>query len=127
MTGYRRLLPGRADVQAAIYILTAETGRTPSVLALATHLGLANTTFRRNFPDTCAELSATARASNGAQDADAYTRLKTDNARLRRENRDLTAELDLAIAAIQRLSTDNERLRTALHDARAVTPLHRRP
>ncbi|MFD4478325.1 hypothetical protein ACFWPU_19780 [Streptomyces sp. NPDC058471] len=124
MTGYRRLLPGRADVQAAIYILTTETGRTPSVLALATHLGLANTTFRRNFPDTCAELSATARASNGAQDADA--RLKTDNARLRRENRDLTAELGLAIAAIQRLSTDNDRLRTALHAARAVTPLHRR-
>ncbi len=29
-------------------------GRVPSVLGLATRLGLANTTFRRNFPDICA-------------------------------------------------------------------------
>ncbi|WP_331750430.1 MULTISPECIES: hypothetical protein [unclassified Streptomyces] len=127
MTAHRRLLPAQADVCAARDALTAETGRPPSVLALATRLGLANTTFRRNFPTVCAELSAVARSGDGGPAADAYTTVKTDNARLRRENRDLKRELDLAIAATQRLSTDNDRLRTALHDARAVTPLHRRP
>ncbi|MFI1414978.1 hypothetical protein ACH4Y0_34365 [Streptomyces sp. NPDC020707] len=45
--------------------------------------------------------------------ADTYTALKTDNARLRRDQRDLAQQLDLALAAIQRLSIDNDRLRTA--------------
>ncbi|WP_030670010.1 hypothetical protein [Streptomyces rimosus] len=54
-------------------------------------------------------------------------RLKTDNARLRRDKRDLTGELELAIATIQRLSMDNDRLRTVPHEARPVAPLPRRP
>ncbi|MGW2089883.1 hypothetical protein, partial [Streptomyces sp. NPDC001880] len=76
---------------------------------------LANTTFRRKPP--------TPGSTNGA---DAYTELKTDNARLRRDKRELAAQLEVAIAAIQRLSIDNEHLRAALHEARAVTPLPRR-
>lgn len=125
MTAHRRPLPSRADVQAAIDTLTAEAGRTPSVLALATRLGLANTTFRRNFPDVCTELS-TAPPARSAAGADAYNRLKTDNARLQRDKRDLAAQLEVAIAVIQRLSIDNETLRRALHTARAVPTLPRR-
>ncbi|WP_328965664.1 hypothetical protein [Streptomyces virginiae] len=127
MTAHRDPLPSRTDVHAAIDNLTSEAGRRPSVLALATHLGLANTTFRRNYPDICSELAAIARTPSGTTASDAYSKVQANNARLRRDNRDLAAELELAIAAIQRLSIDNGLLRAALHDARAVTPLPRRP
>ncbi|MFG2989292.1 hypothetical protein ACGFZK_08340 [Streptomyces sp. NPDC048257] len=126
MSAHRRPLPGLADVHAAIDHLTVETGRSPSVLALATRLGLANTTFRRNFPGICTELSGTPGTAGGTGGADAYSKVKADNARLRRDNRDLAEQLELAIAAIQRLTIDNDCLRTALQDARAVTPLPRR-
>ncbi|MFB7374091.1 hypothetical protein ACFC0D_30040 [Streptomyces sp. NPDC056222] len=127
MTAHRHPLPSRTDVHAAIDSLTSETGRRPSVLALATRLGLANTTFRRNYPDICAELTAIAYTPSGTTAAHAYSKVQTDNARLRRNNRDLAEHLELAIAAIQRLSIDNDFLRAALHEARAVTPLPRRP
>jgi hypothetical protein len=126
VTAPRRPLPSHADVRTAIDALADETGRVPSVLALATQLGLANTTFRRNFPDICAELAAIVAAAGHSAGANAYTKIKTDNARLRRDNRDLTTQLDLAIATNQRLSTDNEHLRAALHQARAITPLGHR-
>jgi AraC-like DNA-binding protein len=125
MTAHRQPLPSQADVRAAIDALTDEAGRTPSVLALANRLGLANTTFRRNFPDVCARLTQP-RPATGAV-ANAFTALKTENARLRRDKRDLAQQLDLAIAAIQRLSIDNDRLRTALHEASSITRLAPRP
>lgn len=102
------------------------TGRAPSVLALATSLGLANTTFRRNFPDVCAQLAVSPPTPGSTNGADAYTGLKTGNARLRRDKRELAAQTEVAIAAIQGLSIDNEHLRAALHEARAVTALPRR-
>ncbi|MEV6756796.1 hypothetical protein [Streptomyces sp. NPDC051214] len=67
--------------------------------------------------------TATGRTTGAA----APTSLKTDNARLRRDTRDLTEQLELALAAIQRFSVDNDRLRSALHEARSITPLPRRP
>ncbi|MER5473578.1 hypothetical protein [Streptomyces sp. NPDC002685] len=127
MSAHRHPLPGRADVRAAADTLTEETGRSPSVLALATRLGLANTTFRRNFPDICAELAAAAPTPAGSKAVAAYTALKAGNTRLRRDKRELTEQLELAIAAIQRLSLDSDRLRSALHEARSVAPLPRRP
>ncbi|SCF73997.1 hypothetical protein [Streptomyces sp. Ncost-T10-10d] len=123
----RHPLPSRTDVHAAIDSLASETGRHPSLLALATRLGLANTTFRRNYPDICAELAAIARTASGTTAADARSKVQANNARLRRDNCDLAAQLELAIAAIQRLSIDDGLLRAALHDARAVTLLPRRP
>ncbi|MEU2674759.1 hypothetical protein ABZ622_39205 [Streptomyces sp. NPDC007164] len=51
----------------------------------------------------------------------------TENARLRGDKRDLTQQLDPALAAIQRLSIDNGWLRVVLHDAQTVTVLSRRP
>ncbi|MEU9144043.1 hypothetical protein [Streptomyces sp. NPDC048349] len=127
MTAHRDPLPSRTDVHAAIDSLTSGTGRRPSVLALATRLGLANTTFRRNYPDIRAELAAIARTPSGAPAADAHSKVQANNALLRRDNRDLAEQLELAMAAIQRLSIDNGLLRAALHDARAATPLPRRP
>jgi hypothetical protein len=118
-------LPTDADVRAAINTARAETGRTPSVLALAGRLGLANSTFRRNFPDVVAELAATPRPAATTAAADAFAALQADNARLRRAHRDMAEHLDLAVAAIQRLSIDNDRLRAALDVAQHVTRLPR--
>jgi hypothetical protein len=118
-------LPTDADVRAAINTARAETGRTPSVLALAGRLGLANSTFRRNFPDVVAALAATPRPAATTAAADAFAALQADNARLRRAHRDMAEHLDLAVAAIQRLSIDNDRLRAALDVAQHVTRLPR--
>ncbi|MEU5289390.1 hypothetical protein AB0G97_36145 [Streptomyces sp. NPDC020755] len=126
MTTHRRPLPAQADVRAAVGSLIAETGRPPSVLALATRLGLANTTFRRNYPDICAELAEQASPPASARAANAFAKATADNARLRRANRDLAEQLELATAVIQRLSIDNHQLREALHQAREVTALPRR-
>ncbi len=86
---------------------------------------MANTTFRRNFPDVCAELASTPRAAPGTGALDGYTRLQEDNARLRRQNRELTEHVELAVATIQRLTIDNSRLHTALAEAQQVTRLPR--
>lgn len=118
-------LPTEAQVRAAIDAARIETGRTPSALALATRLGLANTTFRRNFPHVCAELAHTPRAAADIGGLDAYTQLQEDNARLRRRNRELTEHVELAVATIQRLAIDNSRLHTALAEAQQVTHLPR--
>jgi hypothetical protein len=124
----RRHLPTREAVHAAIDTLTHATGRPPSVLALATHLDVANTTFRRNFPDIVDRFAAPLPAHRRNRRAEnAHSRIKADNDRLRAANRDLTQQLDLAINAIQRLSIDNDRLRTALHAAQTITTLPRRP
>ncbi|MGW6404509.1 hypothetical protein, partial [Streptomyces sp. NPDC055134] len=61
------------------------------------------------------------------KDNSVYSALKADNACLRRDKRDLTKQLELAVAAVQRLCVDNDRLRTALHEAHSVTPLVQRP
>lgn len=91
------------------------TGRHPSVLALATRLGLANTTFRRYFPDIVHELGATpAPPSDQARDSTRYAQLKQDNAALRRDNQDLAEHLDLTIAHIQRLTLEANQLRQQL-------------
>ncbi|KAB2587553.1 hypothetical protein [Streptomyces arboris] len=127
MNAHRRPLPSRSAVHGAADALTGETGRGPSVLALATRLGIANTTFRRHYPDVCAELAAATSAPSASKAVNAYAALKADNARLRSDKRELAEQLELAIAAIQRLSVDNDLLRTALHEAHSVTPLPRRP
>ncbi|MER7466718.1 hypothetical protein [Streptomyces sp. NPDC097981] len=104
----RHPLPSRTDVHAAIDSLTSETGRRPSVLALATRLGLANTTFRRNYPDICDELAAIARTPSGTTAADAYSTVQANNARLRRDNRDLAEQLELAIVAERKVLGCNQ-------------------
>jgi hypothetical protein len=101
-----------------------QTGTRPSVLALARHFGLSNTTFRRHFPGIASEISA-ARTAPPLEDqprgASRYDRLVERNAKLRRANRDLSAHVQLAAAHIQRLALENARLTQQLEAASKVT------
>lgn len=47
-------LPTATEVEAAIGHLTETTGKAPTILALAKHLGLPNITVRTNFPELVA-------------------------------------------------------------------------
>jgi hypothetical protein len=125
----RRSAISAQDVQSALSQLRAEadtTGRPPSVLALARRLGLPNTTLRRHFPDICAELATAATPSPpeapGNRES-TYHHLTHEVARLRCDNRNLTDNLELAIANIQRLTLEAHRLRLSLETARKVRRL----
>lgn len=97
-----------------------DNGKRPSVLGLATRLGISNTTFRRHFPQRAKQISES-RSRTGRPDeaqtpsSGPYEILAARNARLRRANRTLTGNLKLAAAAqIQRLGIENARLHEAL-------------
>jgi hypothetical protein len=86
---------------------------------------VSNTTFRRRFPDIAREL-AEHRASPASTPAGApstHDKLIARNARLRRNNHELTAQLALATAQLQHLAIENARLRGALEEAAKVTRL----
>jgi AcrR family transcriptional regulator len=107
-----------------------DNGKRPSVLALAARLGMNNTTFRRHFPDHARQISTlrspdpTSRA--GADEPPSpYDRLTARNAKLRRANRSLTGNLQLAAAQIQRLALENARLREALEASSSITRIDR--
>lgn len=124
-------LPSHKDVRTGLAQLEADadtTGRHPSVLALATRLGLANTTFRRHFPDIVQELTATpARSSAQSSGTTSYAQLKQDNTRLRRDNQDLAEHLELAIAHIQRLTLEAHQMRQQLEAATKITRIGPQP
>jgi hypothetical protein len=121
----RIVLPSHDDVQLTIKHIAEATGKPPTVLALARHLGLANTTFRRRFPDITTELTqrrSTARSGSDLADgASRLAKIQRENAELRRAKLELTEHLELAIANIQRLTMDNHHLRQQLHAATNVT------
>ncbi|MGC0334971.1 hypothetical protein [Streptomyces sp. SLBN-8D4] len=103
-------------------------GKRPSVLALATRLGLSNTTFRRHFPQQAKEIAAlrshpSSPAAHEAQPSP-YDVLIARNAKLRRTNRALTENLHYAAAHIQRLALDNARLRQAMEASRNITHIN---
>ncbi|GAB3943897.1 hypothetical protein GCM10029976_067190 [Kribbella albertanoniae] len=106
-----------------------QTGGRPSVLALARHFGLSNTTFRRHFPSIASEIG-TARTTPPPEDqprgASRYDRLVERNAKLRRANRDLSDHIKLAAAHIQRLALENARLTQRLEAASKVTRIDTR-
>lgn len=120
-------LPTEAQVLTALAELNAAAsdGRSPSVVALARHLGLTNTTFWRHFPDIAQDVATRRRTSITPQPRQPsphhHDELKAQNAKLRRVNRDLTDQLDLAISHIQRLTLENHRLRQELETAAKVT------
>lgn len=117
-------LPPHDQVRDAIEELTQATGKPPSVLTLARYLGLANTTFRRNFPDLVEELNPPRPAIPQAHSATATSQLDQltrDNAALRRTNRELATHLELAVANIQRLTLENHHLRQQLEAATKIT------
>jgi hypothetical protein len=99
------------------------------VLALARHLGLANTTFRRRFPDITTELTrqrSPAPADSDPVVASRFEKIQRENTELRRARRELAEHLELAIANIQRLTLDNHHLRQQLHAATKITHINAR-
>lgn len=119
----RTALPSVEDVQLAVKELTEITGKSPTALAPASPFGLANTTFRRNFPDIAADLAH--QRATGPASADAaisrFDQLKADNEKLRRDNHELAEHLELAVANIQRLTLESHRLRQQLETANKIT------
>jgi hypothetical protein len=125
-------MPSQQAVRDALHDLRAEaetTGRHPSVLALAARVGLPNTTFRRSYPDICAELTAAPQRATSSTTAAAttYEKFAHAHARLRQDHNALKEHLELAIANIQRLTLDNHELRQALEATRNITRLPDRP
>jgi hypothetical protein len=121
-------LPTPDEVHDAIAAMTESLGKPPSTLALAKHFGLANTTFRRQFPDIAADLNNIRSTQAGREDvqhSSPYRELKQHNAKLRRDVQDLTLQLELAVANIQRLTLENHRLRRERDEATRVTPISR--
>ncbi|OZC47865.1 hypothetical protein CH251_25940 [Rhodococcus sp. 06-462-5] len=107
-------------IDAAIEHLQDASGRTPSVLALARHMGLANTTFRRRYPHTVNRLK---RSTSPVTDHVAPHRCSDEVTQIRQRNRDLTTDLELAVASIQRLSIDNRSLLRRVEELSNVTHL----
>jgi hypothetical protein len=70
-------------------------------------VGLANTTFRRNFPDIAAELARQAAERRQTPPPSRYDQLQQTAAQLRQENRELRGQLELAYAVIQRITLEN--------------------
>jgi ribosomal protein S12 methylthiotransferase accessory factor YcaO len=123
----RIALPTVEDVQLVIEDLADATGKPPTVVAVADRFGLANTTFRRSFPDIAAALKQQ-RATSPASTETAISRfdqLKLDNDKLRRNNHELREHLELAVANIQRLTLENHRLRRQLEASTKVTRIDR--
>lgn len=119
----RIALPSLDEVRAAITHLADAAGKPPTVVALARHLGLANTTFRRNFPDITTDLNPprSQPSPEGPTGLSQFEQLKRDNDKLRRNNHELTEHRELAVTNIQRLALDNQQLRQALETASKIT------
>jgi hypothetical protein len=124
-------LPSATEVQEALTELSAHPGSSqPTVLALARHLGLANSTFWRHFPDIARGVAENRRAARADQAASAHEQPGDDtpaieNARLRRRNLELADQIEVAIAHLQRLTLENHALREELERSKAITRLPR--
>jgi hypothetical protein len=118
-------MPSNDDVRAMLAQLRADAGhggREPSVLALARRLGLANTTFRRNYPGVVAELAQPTAARQLPESAvSRYEQLRQASTQLRSDNQQLRHDLDLAAAVIARLTLENQQLRQLLEAESKVT------
>jgi hypothetical protein len=123
----RPAIPSRDEVLTALAQLQSDaaiTGRHPSVLTLARQVGLANTTFRRNFPDIAADLARQAAERRQTPPPPSrYDQLQQTTAQLRQENQELRGQLELAYAVIQRITLENQRLRQQAEAAANITRL----
>ncbi len=125
-------MPTPEQIRNAADALIAEvrqTGGRPSVLALTRRFGLSNSTFRRHFPDIARELAQVRRTPtpevSTSADGQRYTKLQDQNADLRRRNAELSNQVELAIATIQRLTLRNHQLTLELEAGSNVTPITR--
>jgi AcrR family transcriptional regulator len=125
-------LPSEAQVRLALTELAgqARAGQ-PTVLALARSLGLANGTFWRHFPEIAREVAGQRRTAASLNRTTSAQELPGDGnppgelARLRRANRELTDQVEVAIAHLQRLTLENHALREELEHSRKITRLPR--
>lgn len=108
-------LPTREGIQSALTQLRTEADRPVTARALAERVGLTNSTFWRHFPDIAQQVAndrrdrlrqtSETRSPELANQSDDHER------RLRDENTALRAQLELAVAHIQRLTIENALLR----------------
>lgn len=99
-----------------------ESNTAPSVLMLARRLGLTNTTLRRRYPEIAREIADHRAAPTTLRSGPTeHDRLVARNAKLRRCNRELTAQLALAAAQVQHLALANKRLTEALEAQSNIT------
>ncbi len=112
---------------AALLAESAERGVLPSALALARRLGIANTTLRRNFPETVEVLTKPRQTDRStptlAAPPNHIQNLELENRKLRTRNRELTEQVALASSQIQQLSLEAHQLRTELHQRTAVATI----
>lgn len=125
-------LPSDAKVRQALAELAAQPGAgQPTVLALARSLGLANGTFWRHFPEIAREVADQRRTAARLGRTTSVQELPADNnsvselARLRRANRELTDQMEVAIAHLRQLTLENHTLREELEQSRKITRLPR--
>jgi transposase-like protein len=126
-------MPSQSQVRQAFTKLVEQArnnGHRPSVLALARQFDLSNTTFRRHYPQIVNELAQIRRTPaiehTDSPAATEHTRVIARNAKLRRDNRQLREDLDIAAANIARLAIDNHRLRQQLEQAQRITNIKSR-
>ena len=125
-------LPSEGQVRQALAGLAAQPGAgQPTVLALARSLSLANGTFWRHFPEIAREVADQRRTAARLGHTTSARQQPGDNnppselARLRRTNRELSDQIEVAIAHLQRLTLENHTLREELEDSRKITRLPR--
>jgi hypothetical protein len=97
---------------------------------LARQFGLTNTTFLRHYPEIVKELGEIRRTPpierTDTPAATEHARIIARNAKLRRDNRQLRQQLDIAAANIARLTIDNHQLRQQLEHAQRITNIRSR-
>jgi AcrR family transcriptional regulator len=125
-------LPSETQVRQALTELAAQPGAgPPTVLALARSLGLANGTFWRHFPEIAREVADQRRTAarldrtTSAREISGHGNPPSDLARLRRANRELTDQIEVAIAHLQLLTLENHTLREELEHSRKIARLPR--
>ncbi|WP_405930867.1 hypothetical protein [Streptomyces sp. NBC_00827] len=124
MTG-RVDLPSEPRVRAVLARLRQRaTGSAErlTVLALAREFGLSNSTFRRHFLDVAQDIAEASRSGPPAAGTPTsrYGLLLARNAKFKRRNRELAAQLTLAAARIQQITLDNHGLRQQLEAVSGV-------
>ncbi len=124
----RVLLPSESEVHAALAQLRAsnENGAV-SARDLAHHVGLANATFWRHFPEIAQVVADERRASLRAAPSAPTNAPRTSDSdgALRKENASLRDQIELAVAQIQRLTIDNQALRDQLEARTNIVKLPR--
>lgn len=122
-------LPSTEQIEAAIHELSAAPSAPPlTVQALATHLGLTNSTFWRYFRDIAQSVADDRRRAlrNDSKPLpESEPRNDDTEVRLRLQIAKLKAEVLIAAAQVQRLTLENEALRRHVEAENRIVRLSR--